>query len=745
MQPTPINVAETILDAFWDPGLSGLKQWQVDDGGAHGLRVYQNWCWVACEWARRPLGPVLTMRRRFDMDCARYDQLVLSVVLPREATLTLSATTDAGERRLACPRGDGRKHESALPLAGARRLLVVELALAAGAEGEGNGWFNWLGLQRSALLAAHRAQFPAPDPEWADYLKPASFTPTFTPTVGLLVNGAELTALRAEHEAWLKAHGESPYTKAAAAAAKYRPEELVGEFVNFWGDTRYNRERDEDRPLIDSGVAAALAGILTRDATLLRLGARYALALALTRHWDDGMICRFPGGTFEHRCFVQSLCALDVALILDLAGELFTYYGREFLRRRLAEEGLGAIAFNTWKHEYIFGCNQLAWFAPGRMAASLMLERDWPRVRPYTEIGLAELQESLEKTVMPDGGYAEGPTYFTCVGGRGGSALYYYARARGLDFAAVAPPAMRRTAAFAEAYASTDPAQDVIAVCDSGNRMDATTLAVMAALLPESAWLRLFRGSLARSGQLPATLIAWQLAQRLPAAGPAPQAFVHLPVMGTLASTRRHGAHWVKLLVPGNRAQAGHAHEDKGSFVLEYAGETFAMDPGTGPYGDPLAGEYKHAQRHNMLVPVSGLGERPQPANPIPVDVYPTGQGDAQCFRARVDATPGWERSYRRWVRTWESPTPDVLVIHDEYELFAGDGVDFLWQTRLPVRLAGQTATLAGRAGEAVLTFPAGVALRVEELPAMGDARHWRVSARQTGRQGTITVRVQLR
>ena len=79
------------------------------------------------------------------------------------------------------------------------------------------------------------------------------------------------------------------------------------------------------------------------------------------------MICCFPGSTFEHRCFVQSLCAHEVALLLDLAGELFTDVGRELLLRRIAEEGLGSINFITWKHEYIFHCNQLAWFTPGRM------------------------------------------------------------------------------------------------------------------------------------------------------------------------------------------------------------------------------------------------------------------------------------------------------------------------------------------------------------------------------------------
>ena len=49
--------------------------------------------------------------------------------------------------------------------------------------------------------------------------------------------------------------------------------------------------------------------------------------------------------------------------------------------------------------------------------------------------------------------------------------------------------------------------------------------------------------------------------------------------------------------------------------VLEFAGDTFAMDLGICDYGDPLSIPYKQCQRHNMLVP-TGTTERPHPTNP---------------------------------------------------------------------------------------------------------------------------------
>ena len=35
------------------------------------------------------------------------------------------------------------------------------------------------------------------------------------------------------------------------------------------------------------------------------------------------------------------------------------------------------------------------------------------RVAPYTELAVAELRDNLSKVLLPDGGYTEGPMYFT--------------------------------------------------------------------------------------------------------------------------------------------------------------------------------------------------------------------------------------------------------------------------------------------------------------------------------------------
>ena len=756
MKPVPVNEAEAIIEPFWDPQLSGLPHWQIDPGPAHGLRVFQNWCWAQFEWTARPhSGPALRMTRQVAIDCGGYDRLLVSVMAPEHSILVVTARTDRGDVRFRSPPSPLKKKEYAIELLGARRIESICLEFEPAAEGLASGWLNWIGLQDSSRLDHYLRTWERFDERWEGFLKPEDYEPSFQPLYEAVLTNDEWKTLREKHESASQS-GPSPFDIAAEQARAVLPESRIRNFVNFWGDSRYNRERDHDRQILTYGLNAAVAAHLRHDKSLLRLAARYAFSIAMCEHWDDGFICRFPGSTFDHRCFVQSLCAYDVAAILDLAGEMMTDHGRDFLRRRLAEEGLGIIQYNTWRYDYIFDCNQLAWFTPGRMLAMAVLEEHWPRVKPYREIACADLRESLDRTILPDGGYVEGPTYFRCVGRDAGLGIYYYARAAGLSMEAALPPSMKRCGDFAEALISTDTEADVIPICDAHFLHESISQSIMASLLPASAWARMLRKTRDRQGRWPIRVtgstqvpnmldaaIAWQLMDTLPVEPPAPRPFVSLPDMGVLASQRTFEGEPVKILIMGNRANAGHTHEDKGSFVLEFAGETFAMDPGTCDYSHPLAGILGHVERHNMLVP-AGLVERPCPQCPLPADVKPSGHGDNNAFHAEIDVTPGWERHYRKWHRAWDSASPDTLTITDDYELTAGDGVSFYWQTRLPAAVEGTRATIIGKRGTVILDAPGDCDVRLEELPLLEGTQN-RIAITRHARSGTLTVRATLK
>ncbi|MFI5356185.1 MAG: hypothetical protein ACHQ4G_02495 [Opitutales bacterium] len=735
MNLTPINAAEAIIEAFFDETLSGLPRWQIHPGGADGLVVRQTWANVSFEWQgppADPAAPALRLSRAFDTACADYDGLLVSLVTPPGLRVALRAMTDAGERHnLSAPAG-AQKRELHLPLDGARRLLGLTIEIFSDREknpGPASGWLNWIGLEHRATLERYLRQFERFDERWEDYLQPATFAPTFQPAYGLHLTADELAEARAS----LAAGGgpaASPMQELAADARQLVPERMTTEYVNFWNDTRFNRVRDTGNLLLTHGANAAQASVLIRDPALGRLAARYAICLAHCTRWDPSFLSWMTGCRWEHRAFVPSLVMYDCALILDLCGEWFTPYGRQLILRRLAEEGQGTNNYNSWWWEYIHWCNQTAWFMPGRMYAYLVLERTLPaqwepyprpaqsRVAPYTDLALADLLDNLAKILLPDGGYTEGPAYFTHTARQALLTFYYYARARGRDLRSLVPPALYATAAMAETLVSTADDAPMILICDS-QYIAQESAAFLAWLMPDSHWVTIFRKSVARTGGQPMTLLTQNLARDLPARGPDFRPLVAMPAIGQLASHRKLGGAWVKLFLMGNQSGASHTHEDKGSFVIEFAGDSFAKDFGICDYSNPLAAQMKHAQRHNMLAPLTTGGVRPAPQNPIFADITPRGRGDTTAFHATMDLAAGWEGWFTQWTRTWDAPTPARLTLTDDWAVAQGDGVVFYWTTPLPIALdaARHQAVIEGRHGRATLTWGDDLEARREDLP----------------------------
>lgn len=732
-KPVPINMAEAIIEPFWIPELSGLGKWTVDPGTAHGLRITQNWSAVDFEWAAKPeAGPALRMRRDVHVDCSGYDRLLMRLAPPRGCITRVTVTTEQGPRMFVSDPANANRAEYELDLQGAQRIDTITLELEAGAEGNAAGWLRWIGLQSSERLAQYFDRWDYSGIQWDAYLQAADAPLRFEPRYGIFLTADELNELRVDHERGMQEAGDSQYARRIAAARSYEPEKGIHEFVESGGRTSaHSRVRDEFQPRLEGSPDLAIAGLVARDAGALRVAARYALSLAMSEHWETGFMSVLPGSAWEDRPFRRSYTAADIAEVLDLAGEVFTDAGRNFLMRRLAEEGVGPINFATWRHEYIFHCNQLAYFNTGRMYAYLVLEREWPRVKPYTDLAYHDAINNLENVIEPDGGSLEGPGYLNPTIRENYNALKHYARARGRDLAELIPHIVTRTANYAAVVASTTD-EDVIACCDSDASFRNDTLSILTELVPNSYWTTLYHKK-------------QMIENKAPSVGPGPAlpAFISLPEIGYMASVRSLGDESVKIFIMGNKADAGHTHEDKGSFVLEFAGQAFAMDLGIGDYGDPIHVTYKHCQRHNMLVPV-GITDRAHPLNPLPFNVKPKGEGDERSFDAQIDATPGWNGYYKKWIRSWDSPSPEVLTIRDEYELARSDAVEFYWQTALPVERTEDGVTIHGDKGRVTLSVPQDCTIRLDRLPLAGGAEYTRIAITKTAHQGTLEVTANL-
>ena len=220
--------------------------------------------------------------------------------------------------------------------------------------------------------------------------------------------------------------------------------------------------------------------------------------------------------------------------------------------------------------------------------------------------------------------------------------------------------------------------------------------------------MKIFQKSVARSGGLADDYFALlvQSMDLKPSAKVRP--FVLMREMNLASSHRFWNKKAVKMLVLGNHSGAGHAHEDKGSFILEYAGQTFAMDPGTCDYSSSYSMIYKQCQRHNVLVP-AGTKARVAAENPCMETISLLGNGDEQSLHVSLNAGKAYRQYYESWTRTIQSRQPNEFVILDEYELkeeCGCDRVEFLWNTMLPVERREDRVIIHGQNGEAVVHIP---------------------------------------
>ena len=734
MHLTAINSAEAVFEPFFDPHLSEISRWAIDAPGATGTVQVRGWAFIVHHWQKpAPDGLVLRMRRSYEaLDCSDYERLVVCINLPEDSVISLHAETDAGPRRRTGEPFGAMRREEWLPLDGATRILSLTVEVRTPRPAAGSGWLLWFGLQHTGRLKSHLAQWANYDERWEKYLQPPDFEPTFKPAYGLLINAGELEAVRREF-------ADSPVMAELRAGAEFarpvQPESLIGEHMNFWSANALRRERDFNKMLSLHGPIAAQAGLLWKDRALCRLAARFAMGIVLCEHWEDSFWAHFRGGTSEQRGFVQAIATWDCAMILDLCGEWFTPLGRELILRRIATEGHGSMCQASWWWEYMYYGNQLAWISPARIYGLLLLERTMParldhypkpeisRVAPHTDLAWANLQDNLAKALLPDGGYLEGVSYFTYTARQAFLGATLYARGRGLDPRTLISPALLRTDRLAEMLYSTDENQDMILIADAMFPVS-EGLAFLAWLMPRSHWVTIYRKSMKRAGAAP-MLLPLRLDRDIPAEGPPLAPVCEMPDTGMICSVRRHRGELVKLFIMGNRSGGDHQHEDKGSFVLEFAGDSFALDFGVLDYANPVTDALKQAQRHTMLTPWSDT-ERPHPANPIFADIKPHGSGDATRFHATIDATPGWEGWFKKWQRTWDSPTPDTFVITDEWAVEKGRGAVFHWTTHLPMRREGGHILIEGRRARAELLIPAGVEAGLEEL-ALLDPRRLKV------------------
>jgi len=736
MKNISINSAEAIITNFFDQDSLDFDKWTLKCPPNSEARKIKNWDCCKIEFNnKKSRGEVYKFyNKKLNINCFGYDNIRFFSSFPLNTIVTTKVVTDYGVLVKEHRPFMGASCELYLELNGAKIIKEIIISIKVRDLGISNCNIKWIMLQNKKALEYHLNQFRGYDAKWKGYLKDERYKPTFVPTYNLVVNKEELELIRSKYR---KNKFQGIETESLEELAKKNPEDYISDYVNFWDDTRFERERDFRNQLNFTGVKLAEAGILLKNAKFLRVAARYALSMMFCENFYDSFMCNTRGCKWEHRGFVPSIIAFEVGQILDLCGEFFTEKAIEYILRRLAEDCLGTINFAVWKHDYMFHNNQLAWFTNGRLLAYSILEHHYKHIHKYTDLAYEETLENFNNIIMKDGGYGEGPSYFSCFGGHAMTGLYFYARNRGLRLEEIIPQTIKNTDSYVQAIHSTTDTE-VLPLCDGHPEFNMETVAFMANLCKGSFWEHLLLKRLEAKPKFE-SLIIENLLLKAKGSYSEVKSFIAMPNLGVVASHRYLMGNMLKVFVMGNKALIDHAHEDKGSFIVEYEGLTYLMDSGITNYSFTLCATLQLAQSHNMLIPYN-TNDIPHPDRPNKVDIIVKGSGDKNTFTSTVDLEADWKGYYKKWNRVVKADTLDTITVIDTYLLEKGTGVIFNLNTLLEVKSTDKEVIIIGKDHKLVISIPAECQVLTEEVNYIYPKTQHRIKFIKLGTEGVIKV-----
>ncbi len=747
---TPINPAEAVFAPFWDYDLGEMKKWKTNSG-----QLSQVFTGTVFSWEKRdsaPGKPAFEAVRNEPFSCAGYDQFIYCGKFPPGAKFRIVLDTDKGERTAEWDATRPFRDEYMLPLQGASEIRKITVRVFdTGKNNVRSGQFLWMGLRNDEqlrLLLEQRQRFAQQPLDL--FLAPKGTVPSFKGKVNLLGAPAELAKVQEAYQQRKKELGQDFISE--KDLDRYEPEKLLADTLPFANEYIFGRVRDENRNFKQPRELIQKA-VIARNPKMMELAVRTALVYALTPNWDTAFLSDFADSGWDQRVFSNTVVAESVALALDYGDDLLSEAGRSLLQKRLALEGLGQINYNIWRYTYLFGNNQLTVFTRGRIAAYLTLEksRGWngPRVKPYTELAMNELYDSLASLVYEDGSFLEGPAYFFYTLSNAQPILEMYSSVRNKKMSDVLPPRLKKLGAFADVFISTDRRGGLIPFSSGqgeGRHASAMIYQFLSLLAPDSQWTTLYHDKVRQMGSDWVADVAFLTNRSQVAPGPVPpKAFTVLPTMGMMASTRFFEGRPVKILLAGTRKNTQcHRHNDRGSFVLEFDGDTYAADPGGQNYADADADNVKRSDYHNMLVPADMPDNEPLAVSRE--NVYPVGKGDEKSFRAEILPAPSSYNYFTEWKRTVDSPTPDKFTIADDYVLTPGrKAARFVWITELPWKKVDDTTIrLDGQTSYALIRFPKDLTFSVETLTIRRKEKFSRLSFEKKAPSGRIEIKVEL-
>jgi hypothetical protein len=679
MRNVQINFAETIFEPFWDSGesypdnkkYSVLSEYKIYYSSNAVARISPMWSGVNVDIeSQQDNEASVVIERDCNLEIEEYDIFRLFASMPSSIHLIVICTIDGKDERVLDTNGNDTTGEYNGTISG-KFITHIRTEFSMSGTRPSTATLYWFGLSNSKRQIEIDNKV---SPYTADWQGCFEENPVIKPRIGIYFGDVELEALR---EKVKKEPFKTMFDKMrqqAIDALKLNPESEIDTYLSK-GDRRWERDRDMKRhPLNEPMECLAFVGIVDENLEMLKMACRMALSAAHHTYWCEGILGVFPGATWHHRSFTEEVMCSACALVLDWAGSLLTWHGRNIIYDAIIMKGLPRIEADFKTMQYIREMNQGIVFSTGRITALLALAAEYPRYNSWLKDAEKDLHEMIDNYVLNDGGTLEGPGYWTYTFSNILPVIYMLARYSGKTLPQYATKSLIRTGDYALGMMSESADSTFyLPVNDAHMRRYSPIIsACYTQISNREEWMKIYSRTMANSEVEPnKNFIIIAPEPQTDNGGPIMKcgvtALMDIGQVGYVSECEGIGR--IKLHLCSGPIYFAHYHADKGSFIIEAGGEQLAIDRGVCQYDNPYVSLITKPYVHNLFMPEAETGYSYVQPNDT--------KGGSVTFAEYIDGVllytsdnePAWEKGiYKHNYRRVFSLDPQLYIFNDDVE-----------------------------------------------------------------------------
>ena len=702
-----INEAETIFQAFYDSGesyadnekYSVLSEYKVTVTEGTVGRAVPEWYAVCVRIdSQKNDGYAIKMERECDLDISEYDILRLFASVDKSIDLRIQAVIDGELVTVLECAGLDDTGEMDGKIAG-KHLTYLSMEYRNNSDLSAGATLHWMGLSNSKKQAEMEARkSPYTKDSWAGCFVEGDVE--LKPMIGIYFDEEELKELRVRltKEPFLTMTNQ--LRERAKKCMEVEPEQYITDYVPRH-DRRFVRDRDMKRPVFQEDMdVLAFIGLLDENVEMLRMACRKMLSLAVTPFWTESIMGRLPGATWHHRSFTEDdTCTLS-ALVLDWAGSLLTWHGKNIVYDALMMKGLPRFESDFHSVNYIRFMNQGIVFNCARIITLMALANRYPRYEACLVDAAKDEREMIDNYIFEDGGTLEGPGYWNYTFSQAITGVYLLARHNKMSLEEYAWDRLKKTGTFALAMLSDyKDGTYTIPFNDAHTFQYAPIIySGFERINKDPRWKKLYsRVMLSKESNVQASLSNVLLSLDMDKT----DGEVHEDGLQTFnvigqTSLRRttEDVGRVHCFLSGGPAQYGHCHGDRGQILLEVDHIPMLIDRGVCDYSLPQEKTMGIPENHNLFLPEAPEGQEAfEQSNSrggakVLKSTYENG-----LFEYCTDLSVSWEKgTCSLATRQVKSPDAHIFFVYDDMVLYDELEASFRLNTRGAISQIGDTS-----------------------------------------------------